>query len=80
MVLIDKGNEMKLPSQVKLTETRYHDVATNCRLYIGKIAANHWQCVVIQDGDESATGPICKTKMECFAEAGNVANSWGLFD
>ena len=63
-------------NQVPLTATRF--ASDGCKLFIGKIAPGHWQCVVRQDGRDAATGPISKTKMEAFSVLPSVADQWGI--
>ena len=61
---------------VKLTQTRFSD--DSVKIYIGKIAHNMWGCCVEQDGNIAQTGPMCKTKLECFSVLPEVAKNWGF--
>jgi hypothetical protein len=63
-------------SIVKLTDTRFQN--SDVRIYIGKIGAGLWQCVVEQDGNMAQTGEQSKTKMEAFSILPQVAKSWGF--
>lgn len=59
-----------------LTPTRFAD--GDVKIYITKICAGTWQCVVEQNGNFSQTGAQTKTKMECFSVLPEVAKQWGF--